>query len=263
MAESKVAFDDGGAYERLMGRWSRAVGAIFLDWVAPDKNASWLDIGAGTGAFTQLALDHCEPRAITALDPSAAQVEHARTLPIAARVEFKVADAMDLPFPDRSFDIVASALVINFIPDPSKGVREMARVARPGGIVAGYVWDFAGTRTPGWPLARGLLALGVTPPQLPGTASSTLDALQAMFVAAGLSNVETKAIDVTTRYRDFDDYWSAATPRFLPSVQAIATLPPSDQARLREVVRGLVSSGPQGEVVFAARAHAVMGRVPI
>jgi ubiquinone/menaquinone biosynthesis C-methylase UbiE len=259
MPESKVTFDDGDAYDRLMGRWSRAVGAAFLDWLGPDTNTSWLDIGAGTGAFTQLVLDTCEPHAITAIDPSIAQVEHARTLPIGARVDFKVADAMDLPFADRSFDIVAAALVINFIPDPGKGVREMARVARPGGIVAGYVWDFAGARSPGWPLARGLLAVGVTPPQLPGTASSTLDALQVMFAAAGLLNVETKAIDVTMRYRDFDDYWSAATPRFLPSVQAIAALPKDDQARLREAVRNSIS-GPQGEVAFAARAHAVKGR---
>jgi ubiquinone/menaquinone biosynthesis C-methylase UbiE len=262
MSESKVVFDDGDAYERLMGRWSRATGAIFLEWLAPGTDATWLDVGCGTGVFTQLVLDTCKPRSIAAVDPSAAQIEHARTLPIAGQVEFKVGDAVHLPFPDRSFDIVASALVINFIADPAQGVRQMVRVARTGGTVAGYVWDFADMHTPGWPLARGLLAVGVTPPVLPGTTVSTLDALQTLFLSAGLVDVGTKAIDVSMQYRDFDDYWNSATPRFLPSVQAIAALPQSDQSRVRDIVRGLVSFGAHGQVAFAARAHAVKGRVP-
>lgn len=261
MTESNITFDDAGGYERMMGRWSRAAGTIFLEWLAPEPNATWLEVGAGTGSFSQLVFDTCQPGAIAAIDPAAAQVEHARSKPIASRVDFKVADAMALPFADRSFDVVVSALVINFIPDPVRGVREMSRVARPGGIVAGYVWDFAGTHSPAWPLLRSLQEIGATPPQVPGTAISNLDALQAIFGAAGLCNVETKAIDVTMRYRDFDDYWSAATPPFLPAVKAIAALPQDRQAKLREIVRGFVSADSHGEIAFAARAHAIKGQV--
>lgn len=261
MSESSIAFEDANAYERMMGRWSRAAGASFLDWLAPKEGADWLDVGCGTGAFTQLILDTGKPRAVTGIDPSSAQIAYIGKLPIAGRAEFKIADAMALPFVERSFDIVTSALVINFVPDQVKGVREMGRVARLRGMVAGYVWDFSGMRSPAWPLAHGLLAVGATPPVVVGTSSSSLDALQTIFTAAELSEVATTAIVVTNRYRDFDEYWSAATPPFLPVVKAIAALPQRDQTRLREAVRGFVATGAQGEVAFSARAHAVKGRV--
>jgi SAM-dependent methyltransferase len=151
MADTSVIFDDGAAYECFMGRWSRAVGATFLRWVAPPRGAYWLDVGCGTGVFTELVLDTCAPASIVAVDPAAAQIDHARKQAVARRADFRIADAQTLPFPDGAFDVVASALVINFIPDRPRALAEMRRVARPGGTVAGYVWDFAAGRGTAWP----------------------------------------------------------------------------------------------------------------
>src|SRR3954468_6720204 len=123
MAEIKVTFDAAKDYEQFMGRWSRAIGERFLDWLSPVSGLRWLDVGCGTGAFTQLVLKHCSPRSVAAVDPAPAQIEHAhRQTPNA---EFRLADAVALPFADGEFDIVASALVINFIPDRAKALSEM------------------------------------------------------------------------------------------------------------------------------------------
>lgn len=160
MLEVQVAFDDAAAYDRLMGAWSRAIGERFLDWLAPAPTQRWLDIGCGAGAFTQLILQHCSPQSIVGADPAAAQVDYARQAIPSPSPEFRVADAMALPFADSEFDIVASALVINFIPDRAKAFVEMHRVLRPGGSVAGYVWlrSDAATDAPFAPIERGLEA---------------------------------------------------------------------------------------------------------
>ena len=119
------------------------------------RGARWLDVGCGTGIFTELVLDTCSPAAVFAVDPAEAQIDHACRQPVAQRANFRVADALALPFPDATFDVVASALVINFIPDRPRALSEMRRVARAGGIVAGYVWDFAAELSPSGLCASG------------------------------------------------------------------------------------------------------------
>jgi len=264
MAETKVTFDDGDAYERYMGRWSRAAGTVFLDWLTPPQGARWLDVGCGTGAFTQLVLDNGAPGAIVAIDPAAAQIEHARQQPAAQRADFRVADALALPFPDGGFDVVASALVINFIPDRAKALGEMRRVARSGGTVAGYVWhrDLAGDSSPGTLMRRALLEIGADAPRMPGGADSSLAALHASFAAAGLTDIATTPLDVTQSYRDFNDFWGAQTGTIVPATKVIAALSDADRARLRDVLRAALSIGPDGSVSYSARANAVKARVP-
>lgn len=255
-------FTDGAAYERFMGRWTRGAGERFLDWVAPPGGACWLDIGCGTGVFTELVLDRCAPAAVTAVDPAAAQVELARSKPVGQRADFRVADAQELPFQDRSFDVVASALVINFIPDPPRALAEMRRVAVPGGLVAGYVWDFAAGRGAGSPLRRGLTQLGVKLPPTPGAENSRLEALSSLFAGAGLDDIATSTIEVTMSFRDFDDYWRTQVPTINPVGKAVASLPETDRHRLRELLRASLPPGPDGSVSYSARANAVKARVP-
>ena len=95
MSNAPHRFDDSAGYERLMGRWSRAVGAVFIDWMAPPATARWLDTGCGTGVFTELVLNTCSPASVCAVDPAQSQIEHASRQPMAQRAAFRVADAAE------------------------------------------------------------------------------------------------------------------------------------------------------------------------
>src|SRR5436309_7839475 len=107
MPSTQITFDAADDYERFMGRWSRAIGEKFLGWFDPPTGARWLDIGCGTGAFSELILGRYAPKEIVGIDPSPAQIDFARKKFPA--VTFQVADSMDMPFGDNEFDVVASA----------------------------------------------------------------------------------------------------------------------------------------------------------
>ena len=149
MAVDQIRFEDGAAYEKWMGIWSQFAGMIFLDWLAPRSGIQWVDIGCGNGAFTELLIERCAPAGVKGVDPSEAQLAFARQRPAARVAEFSQGDAMALPFATNSFDAAVMALVIFFVPDPAKGVAEMARVVTPDGVVAAYAWDMAGGGIPG------------------------------------------------------------------------------------------------------------------
>jgi ubiquinone/menaquinone biosynthesis C-methylase UbiE len=259
--EAAYRFDDGAGYERFMGRWSRGAGKMFLDWIAPPPGARWLDVGCGTGSFTKLIVDTCSPASIVAIDPEQAQIDHARNERVADRAHFMVGDARALPFTDRTFDIVASGLVLNFIPDPARAISEMIRVARRGGTVGGYVWDFAAERSPSWPLRLGLRQLGASVGPTPGAESTGLTALKTLFELSGLEGVVTSSIDVTMRFAKFDDFWATQTPSFNPVAKKIAELEMNDRTRLIDAVQAKVLLA-DGTVEYSARAHAVSGQVP-
>jgi ubiquinone/menaquinone biosynthesis C-methylase UbiE len=262
MAELALGFDDSAAYERFVGHWGRAAGSAFLDWMAPPPGARWLDVGCGTGLFTRLVLDTCAPAAMTAIDPAEVQISHARRHPVAQRVDFRVADAQALPFPNATFDVVASALVLNFIPNRNRGLSEMRRIARTGGLVAGYIWDFAAELSPSGPFRRGMRQFGSDVPELPGADDSSLGALQSLFERAGLEEIATKSIDVTVTFPDFDDFWQAQTPSYAPTTKMIAAMTKSDRARLIETMRAGLPVFPDGRIEYAARANAIKARVP-
>jgi ubiquinone/menaquinone biosynthesis C-methylase UbiE len=166
MAENQTRFDDGAAYERMMGNWSRLAGEIFLDWLAPLSGLRWIDIGCGGGAFTELLVERCAVAEVQGIDPSEGQLAFARARPAGRVAEFRQGDAMALPFSEDRFDVAVMALVIFFVPDPAKGVAEMVRVVRPGGTVATYAWDVFGGGFPLEPIQVEMRALGVTPPFL-------------------------------------------------------------------------------------------------
>ena len=245
-----------------MERWSRSAGDIFLDWIAPPKGACWLDVGCGTGVFTELIVDTVSPAAVSAVDPTQVQIEHARRKPVGQRVDFQIADAQALPFPNKSFDLVVSALVINFIPDCPKALAEMRRVGRAGGTVAAYVWDFAGERSPGSLVRTGLHAIGIELADLPGSANSGLDNLRLLFERTGFEQIATKTIDVTISFANFDDLWRAQTPNFGPRGKSVANLSGADRARLIDTVRASLPASADGSVAYTVRAHAIKARIP-
>ena len=262
MAEAPMRFDDSAAYERFMGRWSRAAAPVFLDWLAVRPGASWLDVGCGTGILAETLLQHCAPESVHALDPAAAQIAAAAKGPLAGRAQFHVADARQLPFADASFDVVASALVINFIPDRSLALAEMRRVARAGGLVGAYVWDFAEELSPSGPLRRTMRRLGAEVPAVPGTEVSRLEALCALFASAGLERIETRTIDVCLAYEDFNDFWRSQTPGYAPTTKIIAAMKVRERMRLMRAVESSLPRGPGGVIEYCAQANAIKARVP-
>lgn len=245
-----------------MGRWSRAVAPLFLRWLAPPASARWLDVGCGTGILAHTLLELCSPAAVVGIDPAVAQVAQASRGPAAGRAAFQVADARKLPFPDVAFDVVTSALVLNFIPERSQAMVEMRRVTRAGGIVAAYVWDFAEELSPSGPLRRAMRRFGAEVPAIPGTDESRIDSLRGLFQQTGLERIEARTIDVCLAYKDFLDFWEAQTPSYAPTTKVIASMTESERARLMRAVRDEVPAAPAGVIEYFARANAIKARAP-
>ena len=261
MAEPQIRFEDGAAYERWMGRWSRLAADVFLDWLAPRRGLRWADIGCGSGAFSQLLVDRCAPSEVHGVDPSEAQLAFARARPAARLAQFQRGDATALPFPDNSFDAAVMALVIFFVLEPEKGVAEMRRVVVPGGIVAAYAWDIPGGGFPGEPIHAEMRAMGIAYPSAPSSEVSRIEALEAVWKGAGLDAVETREITVARSFDDFADFWntSLGSGNIGPIV---AALPAGEGARLKERVAARLPADADGRITFSSRANAVKGRVP-
>jgi ubiquinone/menaquinone biosynthesis C-methylase UbiE len=254
-------FTDGKAYERLMGRWSQIVGAKFLDWLDPPKDQRWIDVGCGNGAFTELLIARAAPAAVTGIDPSDGQIDYARTRPGAKLAQFRVGDAQALLFADNSFDAAAMALVITFLSDPPKAAREMARVVRPGGIVATYMWDIPGGGFPIRPLAEAMKSLGLAEPARPNVEASRRENLQAFWQQAGLQSIDTTVLRMRVAYADFDDFWASSSVPIGPSGKALAALPPDTIERIKARLRELLPIAADGSIAYEAFANAVKGRV--
>jgi ubiquinone/menaquinone biosynthesis C-methylase UbiE len=260
MTEQQIRFNDGAAYERMMGTWSRPVGEVFLDWLAPGPGLRWIDIGCGSGAFTELVIRRCAPAEVHGIDPSEAQLAFARTRPGARMAQFRRGNAMALPFPENSFDAAVMALVIFFVPEPAKGVAEMVRVVDPGGTVATYAWDMIGGGHPGQPIQAELRAMGLTLPRAPSLAASRIEALRDLWTGAGLDAVETREITVQRTFADFDDFWTINL--MAPSVgPTVAAMPPADVEQLKARVRARLPADAAGHITCAGRANAVKGRL--
>ena len=261
MGQAPNLFADGKAYERRMGRWSRVVGEVFLDWLAVPKGLRWLDVGCGNGAFTEVLIARCAPAAVSAIDPSEGQLSYARTRPGTKLAEFRVGDAQALPYPDRSFDAATLALAISFVPDPIKAATEMMRVVKPGGWVAGYMWDLPGGGIPIEPMYRALKSLGIAI-VIPGIEVSRQDNMRAVWEKAGLQSIDTRVIRIPVVYSGFDDFWQSFSVPEGPSGQAIRKMSPPEIEQLKRTLREQLPAGPDGRIAYEAFANAVRGRVP-
>ena len=256
------AWDSGDAYEPYVGRWSRLVAREFLGWLAVPPGGRWLDVGCGTGALVETILALAAPSEVVGVDPSPAFVAFARDRLKDPRARFEVGDAQALPAPPATFDAVVAGLVLNFVPEPEKALSEMARVARPGGTVAAYVWDYA----EGMQMMRHFWdAAGALDPKARELDEGRRfplcrpEPLADLFLTAGLEKVEVRAIDVPTVFRDFDDYWSPFLGGQAPAPGYPMSLSQERRAALRERIRTGLPTNPEGEHHLIARAWAVRG----
>jgi len=260
--QRKDTWASGAAYEPYVGRWSRLVAREFLAWLAIPPGARWLDIGCGTGALSQTILDVASPREITGIDPSEGYITFARQQVPDRRVSFRLGGAQALPEASASYDAVVAGLVLNFVPQPSRAVAEMQRVARVGGTVAAYVWDYAGQMQ----LMRYFwdAAVALDP------AASTLDEgqrfpicqpepLMQLFRAEGLRAVAVRMIDIPTAFRDFEDYWSPFLGGQGPAPGYTMSLSEERRSVLRERIRATLPMAADGSIHLIARAWAARG----
>jgi len=257
--QPQIRFEDGAAYETYMGVWSRKVGEDFLDWLAPPDGLSWLDVGAGNGAFTALLAERVKPASILGVDPSPAQLDYARKRADVGAARFAEGHAMELPAADASVDAAVMALVIAFVPDPAKGVAEMVQAVKPGGLVAAYMWDWP----EGFPFHhshkiiedRGLPAV---PP--PSWDASRRERMVELWQGAGLADVESREIVVERTFPDFETLWAITLTG--PRVAMLAaSLEPEVKAAIREELRQRLGADEGKPVTLKARANAVKGRV--
>ena len=254
----------GRAYEPYVGRWSRLVARAFLNWLGTMPGGRWLDVGCGTGALTGTVLAVASPRQVMSVDASVGYVSHARADVPDERASFVVGDAEHLPFARAPFDVVVSGLVLNFLPQPEQGVAEMTQVARRGGMVAAYVWDYAGEMQlmrHFWdaavdlePRARDLDEGRRFPICRP-------EPLAQLFRDAGLEDVDVRAIDVPTVFQDFADYWAPFLGGQGPAPGYAVSLGDEHRTALRERIRTRLPVAADGSIPLMARAWAVRGTV--
>ena len=259
MTEPQIRFEDGAVYERYMGSWSRLLGEAFLDWLVPQSGLRWIDIGCGNGAFTALLAERCAPAELQGIDPSEAQLRFARQRPMSRPAEFRLGDAMALPFPDGSFDAAVMALVIFLVPDPAKAVAEMTRVVRPGGVIATYAWDMKGGGYALAPVQAEIEAMGIKNVYPPSADISRMAALRGLWQGAGLDDVETRGLRVPRTFADCDDCWT--TSRLAPTIRpVVAAMSPEDVERLKARVRARLPADAAGRITYSAFANAIKGR---
>jgi SAM-dependent methyltransferase len=257
------SWDSGGAYELYVGRWSRLVARQFVGWLAVPPASRWLDVGCGTGALAHTVVKHAAPSEVVGIDPSAAYVASVGArMDDDPRARFEIGDAQALRAPAATFDVVVSGLVLNFVPQAERAVAEMARATRPGGTVGAYVWDYA----EGMELMRHFWdAAGALDPKAKELDEGRRfrlckpEPLSRLFLSAELEDVEVRAIDVPTYFRDFDDYWSPFLGGQGPAPSYAMSLSKERRGELRERIWAGLPSDVEGGIPLNARAWAVRG----
>ncbi|GHH66698.1 class I SAM-dependent methyltransferase [Promicromonospora soli] len=230
------------AYARFMGRFAEPLADRFVDLVDARSGQRALDVGCGPGAVTERLSRRLGPDAVVAVDPSEPFVEAARGRCPGVDVRQGVAEA--LPFDDDTVDLALAQLVVHFMTDPVAGLREMARVARPGGVVAASVWDFGGGRAPlstFWRAARDLEPGMVDESAVAGAGDGHLAGL---FRQAGLHDLRSHELTVVSRYADFTEWWEPYTLGVGLVGDYIAGLEPDARRAVETRCRELLPDGP-------------------
>lgn len=258
-ASTDDRWERGDPYERYIGRWSRRIAPRFLSWLGLPAGRRWLDVGCGTGALTTVVLDQAEPASVAGVEPSEGFLATAAQR-LQGRAQLQRGHAAAIPLADGSADVTVAGLVLNFTPDPAAALSEMKRVTAGGGTIAAYVWDYAA----GMQLIRhfwdAAVALDVQAAALDEAKRFPLcrrEALAALFGSAGLERVEVAALDIDTRFDDFDDYWLPFLGGQGPAPAYAMALDETARTRLRERLRAQLATQPDGSIALTARAWAV------
>ncbi len=259
-------FADAEAYERFMGRWSRLVAPLLVEFAGVPARGAALDVGSGTGALAFAMAGRNEQLRVTGIDPSKEYVAFAADRNrFGKRVEFEVGDAQQLRFSSGAFDGSVSLLVFNFIPDAGKALNEVRRVTRPGGTVSAAVWDYGA----GMKMLREFWDAAAS---LDGRAEALDEKhmklcrageLADLWKRGGFEQVVERPLDITMRFGSFADYWDPFLLGQGPAGAYVGKLDRDRVPALREEVKRRLSVAAE-DVSFAlpARVWAVRGAVP-
>jgi SAM-dependent methyltransferase len=261
----ETMFSEARSYERFMGRWSRKLAALFVQFAGVNASDSVLDVGSGTGTLAVALTTTAASNRIIGIDSAKPYVAMAQSQHGSALISFEVGDAQQLRFASGTFDCTLSLLVFNFLRDSRKALGEMMRVTRPTGIVAAAVWDYG----EGMEMLRAFWdeATALRP------ASTAKDErhlpfcrrgeLAAAWTEQGLEDVVEDGLTIETRFTSFDDFWTPFLEKQGPAGAYIGSLTASDREALRSRLHGrLLGSHGDQTIVMQARAWAVRGTVP-
>ncbi len=260
MNTPRERWGEGDTYEHFMGRWSLEVAGHFLDWLRPAPYQQWMDMGCGTGALTKAIAAFTQPQSVVGLDPSFDFARYADQQSIQAC--FMVADGQSLPVRDKAFDVVVSGLALNFIDQPERALAEMRRIVKTAGLVAAYVWDYAGKMEflrYFWDAALELDASAVSSHEGHRFPICRPESLLQLWHGAGFHDVSVIAIDISTIFDSFGSYWRSFTLGNFPAPQYVAALAPALRSRLREHLGTRVPIADDGSIHLTARVWAVRG----
>jgi SAM-dependent methyltransferase len=249
-------------YERFMGRWSTLIAREFLEWLGVPPDRRWLEVGCGTGSLTRQILELSRPKEIISIDPSPDFISFARKTITAPAVRFEVGNVFSLDIDSTSVDVVASGLMLNFVPQHGEAIREMLRVTKPGGTIGIFLWDYAG----GMEMLRyfwdAAVELYPAAKQLDEGARFPLcqeGQLESLIRDSGVKQVEAIAIDVPTEFQSFDDYWTPFLGNVGPAPSYVMGLNKQDRSRLKNKLYESLPINDNGTISLVARAWAVKG----
>jgi SAM-dependent methyltransferase len=252
-------WERGDAYEQYVGRWSRRVAPQFLSWLKIPAGRRWLDVGCGTGALSAAIFDQCAPVSVSGVEPSEGFLDKAREQ-LGDRVLLRRGSAAEIPLDDGTVEVTVSGLVLNFVPDGRAAVSEMARVTAPRGTIAAYVWDYSEKMELMRYFWDAAVELNPEAAKLDEGVRFPVcrpEALTELFVGAGLRGVEVTAIDVTTSFADFEDYWRPFLGGQGPAPAYAMALDDMERGRLAECLKRRLPLQADGAISLTARAWAV------
>jgi SAM-dependent methyltransferase len=247
-------FTSTSSYERFMGRFSGQLGPLFADFASVEASGRALDVGCGPGALTVELAARLGAANVAAIDPSEAFVEAARER--SAEVDVRHAPAEEIPFADDAFDFALAQLVVHFMADAVAGLREMARVTRPGGVVAACVWDYYGGTSPlsaFWTALEEFDPAAENESHLAGAREGQLGEL---FRDSRLADVQESSLSVGVGFETFEEWWEPYELGVGPAGAYVAGLDDARRDALRELCRSRMPTAP---FTITGRAWAARG----
>ncbi|HWK25467.1 MAG TPA: class I SAM-dependent methyltransferase [Solirubrobacter sp.] len=230
-------------YDRFMGRYVKTLAPALADAADVRAGQRVLDVGCGPGGLTRELARRVGAERVAAIDPAPQFVAACRERVPGADVREAVAE--DLPFAAAAFDATLSSLVIRFMRDADRGVREMVRVTRPGGVVAACMWDLD---TGGMTMLRIFWeAVRTVRPDTRGEGASPGTGkgdIAARFERAGLTDVVDGALRAHVAYTGFEDWWEPFTYGVGPAGELLVRLDAPQRAAVRDACRAELGDGP-------------------